>query len=82
MKINIDGRDYSFKFYHKNDGDTQGKQPIPPVTKLSAKVPIATVERATTCIIFNNSIIFMTEFERISSSGNINRHLIRSLEFC
>ena len=55
MKINIDGRDYSFKFYHKNDGDTQGKQPVQPVTKLSTKVSVAPVERATTCIIFNEA---------------------------
>ena len=55
MKINIDGRDYSFKFYHKNDGDTQGKQPAQPVTKLSRKVLSAPVERATTCIIFNEA---------------------------
>ena len=67
MKINIDGRDYSFKFYHKNDRDTQGKQPIPPVTKLSAKVPIAPVERATTCIIFNEEGIEV-------SSGTANVH--------
>lgn len=55
MKIKIDGRDYSFKFYHKNDGDTQGKQPAQSVTKLSAKVPVAPIERATTCIIFNEA---------------------------
>ena len=67
MKINIDGRDYSFKFYHKNDGDTQGKQPTPPVTKLSAKVLIAPVERATTCIIFNEEGIEV-------SSGTANVH--------
>ena len=67
MKINIDGRDYSFKFYHKNDGNTQGKQPTPPVTKLSAKVPIAPVERATTCIIFNEEGIEV-------SSGTANVH--------
>ena len=67
MKINIDGRDYSFKFYHKNDGDTQGKQPTPPITKLSTKVPIALVERATTCIIFN-------EAGKEVSSGTANVH--------
>lgn len=67
MKINIDGRDYSFKFYHKNDGDTQGKQPTPPITKLSKKVPIALVERATTCIIFNEEGIEV-------SSGTANVH--------
>ena len=67
MKINIDGRDYSFKFYHKNDGDTQGKQPTPPITKLSTKVPIALVERATTCIIFN-------EAGEEVSSGTANVH--------
>ena len=55
MKINIDGRDYSFKFYHKNNGDTQGKQPTQPATKLSRKVLSAPVERATTCIIFNEA---------------------------
>ena len=55
MKINIDGRAYSFKFYHKNDGDTQGKQPTQPVTKLSRKVLYAPAERATTCIIFNEA---------------------------
>ena len=55
MKINIDGRNYSFKFYHKNDGDTQGKQPTQPVTKLSRKVLCTPVERATTCIIFNEA---------------------------
>lgn len=67
MKINIDGRDYSFKFYHKNDGDTQGKQPTPPITKLSTKVPIALVERATICIIFN-------EAGEEVSSGTSNVH--------
>lgn len=67
MKINIDGRDYSFKFYHKNDVDTQGKQPTPPITKLSTKVPIALVERATTCIIFN-------EAGEEVSSGTANVH--------
>ena len=55
MKINIDGRNYSFKFYHKNDGDTQGKQPTQPVTKLSRKALSAPVERATTCIVFNEA---------------------------
>ena len=55
MKINIDGRNYSFKFYHKNDGDTQGKQPIQPVTKLSRKVFFASVERVTICIVFNEA---------------------------
>ena len=67
MKIKIDGRDYSFKFYHKNDGDTQGKQPTPPITKLSTKVPIALLERATTCIIFN-------EAGEEVSSGTANVH--------
>ena len=42
MKINIDGRDYSFKFYHKNDQ--------PAIDKKAEETPI---ERATTCIIFN-----------------------------
>ena len=46
MKINIDGRDYSFKFYHKNDGD--------PKPKLSTS-EYKPVERATTCIIFNEA---------------------------
>lgn len=69
MKINIDGRDYFFKFYHKNDGDTQGKQPVQPVTKLSKKVPVAPapVERATICVIFN-------EAGDAISSGTTNVH--------
>lgn len=48
MKINIDGRNYSFKFYHKNDGDTA-------TTKVNEKTKIVPVERATTCIIFNEA---------------------------
>ena len=46
MKININGRDYSFKFYHKNDGN--------PKPKLSTS-EYKPVERATTCIIFNEA---------------------------
>ena len=46
MKINIDGRDYSFKFYHKNDSDTK------PRLGTSEYKP---VERATTCIIYNEA---------------------------
>lgn len=60
MKINIDGRDYSFKFYHKNDQpqiDKDGK-PIP------TEVPL---ERATTCIIFNEEGVEV-------SSGVANVH--------
>ena len=45
MIINIDGRNYSFKFYHKNDQ--------PATSKLSKKIEQTPLERATTCIIFN-----------------------------
>lgn len=45
MKIKIDGRNYSFKFYHKNDNV--------PTNKLSYKSDIPKLERATTCIVFN-----------------------------
>ena len=43
MKINIDGRNYSFKFYHKNDQ--------PATSKLSKKIEQTPLERATTCIV-------------------------------
>ena len=47
MKINIDGRDYSFKFYHKNDQSVSG-------SKLSKKIEETPIKRATTCcIVFN-----------------------------
>ena len=60
MKINIDGRDYSFKFYHKNEQPaTNGK--------LSKKVVQTPIERATTCIIFNEEGIEV-------SSGTANVH--------
>ena len=48
MIINIDGRNYSFKFFHKND------QPVT-TSKLSKKVEQTPIERATTCIIFNEA---------------------------
>ena len=59
MRINIDGRDYSFKFYHKND------QPF--TSKLSRKVKQTPLERATTCIIFNEEGVEV-------SSGVANVH--------
>ena len=60
MKINIDGRDYSFKFYHKNDTDTSSKLS-------SNKVPNTPLERATTCIIYNEEGVEV-------NSGTANVH--------
>ena len=60
MIINIDGRNYSFKFFHKND------QPVS-TSKLSKKVEQTPIEKATTCIIFNE------EGVRVSS-GVANVH--------
>lgn len=59
MIINIDGRNYSFKFYHKNDQLS--------TSKLSKKVEQTPLERATTCIIFNEEGIKV-------SSGTANVH--------
>ena len=59
MIINIDGRNYSFKFYHKNDQ--------PSTSKLSKKVEQTPLERATTCIIFNEEGVEV-------SSGVANVH--------
>ena len=53
MKINIAGRNYSFKFYHKNDGDTSSKLS-------SNKVPNTPLERATICIIFDEDGVELT----------------------
>ena len=58
MKINIDGRDYSFKFYHKNDAD--------PKPRLSTS-EYKPVERATTCIIYNEEGVEV-------NSGTANVH--------
>ena len=60
MIINIDGRNYSFKFFHKND------QPVS-ISKLSKKVEQTPLERATTCIIFNEEGVEV-------SSGVANVH--------
>ena len=60
MIINIDGRNYSFKFFHKND------QPVS-TSKLSKKVEQTPIERATTCIIFNEEGVEV-------SSGVANVH--------
>lgn len=60
MKIKIDGRDYSFKFYHKNDQRVSG-------SKLSKKIEETPIERATTCIVFN-------EFEEEVTHGVANVH--------
>lgn len=60
MKITLDGRVYSFKFYHKNDQPTSG-------SKLSLKVEPAPLERATTCIIFNEDGVEV-------NSGTANVH--------
>ena len=62
MKINIDGRDYSFKFFHKND------QPVS-TSKLSKKVEQTPIERATTCIIFNEEGV-----EVSSGVANVHPH--------
>ena len=48
MKINIDGRDYSFKFYHENSPQKECSE-----GKLSKKEVFVPRERATTCIIYN-----------------------------
>ena len=60
MIINIDGRNYSFKFYHKNDQQ-------PSTSKLSKKIEQTPLERATTCIIFNEEGVEV-------SSGVANVH--------
>ena len=60
MIINIDGRNYSFKFFHKND------QPVS-ISTLSKKVELTPLERATTCIIFNEEGVEV-------SSGVANVH--------
>ena len=62
MKINIDGRDYSFKFYHKNDQPASNG-------KLSKKVEDTPIERATTCIIFNEQ-----GDEVASGTANVHPH--------
>lgn len=51
MKINIDGRDYSFKFYHENP-PTYRMETNANGEEYAVKI-IPTPERATTCRVFN-----------------------------
>lgn len=44
MKLNLNGKDYSFKFFHTNKTDAQSK-----LSKTSPEAPI----RATTCMVFD-----------------------------
>ena len=55
MKINLDGRDYSIKFYHENPPQKDSS------TKLSKKEKFVALERATTCIIFNEDGVEVTK---------------------
>lgn len=53
MKINIDGRNYSFKFYHENPATHTTR-----LNKIGEEIPVRIVpapERATTCVVFNEN---------------------------
>ena len=52
MKINIQGQDYSFKFYHTNPQHEESPGKLSKKVETEVKEPLI---RATTCVIYNSA---------------------------